>query len=1077
MLLVLVGAVSANDIPGYIGNQSFKLQDDQELGNVNRRAEDAKVNVARAEQAQEQIGNQLRILENQQASIKDKMELLAKEVSDMKNAKTSLVTKLDELKKTPEVNAEAITNITKEIADLDAKILERNKIAGALKLESAPLNVRIDQVRSDFNIAARKTEDARQRMQVIAREREEYRLELIAAIKKINYEGSRVGQSDGSSDGADLAWRMANDRGAIDGSNDGGSSGTRDGQDRFYRRGSEQGERDGSARARQDGVRDGSREGTLSGNSTAGSREGRIAGLKRGDASDAASVGTIQGKKAGFDRAVVTGAANGRNIGESETTKKLETQELKEVGLDGSFAGSFARRSPDYPGDFNGSNFRPSINHSKEILRKAYADGYLFNYRQFTRYEFERRIDNDYNLRYDASFKTAYDQAVNRDYPAYYDQGRRDADARAYGRDYPVIKGDAFKLAFDQFNANPNRGSGEYKASYAQSELSAYNERYEAIRVSNFDRVELEVFNANISAQTEIYRQKRTAEVTAIYNNHAVLDFVSSEMFDGGIKGVAKLDGVFQPSETAIHNVVIRNFGFKNATNVSVVLNDGQSFQIPSIPARSLVSIKGAGQSSVTSGLNTTFKSSLKVISPLTSQDAVEARHFDRLNGGVLKEADIKNVRVVYPLALSGLSLESQLLKGTKNKLKITLTNNSKREYKGELRIKLLVNSQNPIIAKEFSTVGTLASSLSLSDAEILVDSEEDAYRDLSFSASIEQNGVLIGILPADFVTMAKAQFADKGNVPVLVANSDSHLDRFLDALNTLGGSDKVSILDLSLASLNAGTISNGLSEKVLLIVDDANGSSIKSLNTFISKSKTSAYLFIDDAISGLKNVQSLPALKDAVKLSYGKRPVVFSNPHRATGVLKASSFMQSSLANMKADLRLSSLLALSAPKHLAVLNSEVTADGFATPNDAIKTFSLKALSEVLAINIAYDESGGIFSRDKKWAKMIAEDGSLFHNQLKSASSGDVVVSKLPMILSAIAMKETISSAMNRGEGIYRDMKLKITNATNDVLKNMENSYEKNLKKNFKELYNRAYANKATHNPFFIPEPTNPNNF
>ena len=1072
----MVGVVNAGDIPGYIGNQSFNLNDDQDLNIINRRAEDAKINLVRAEQAQAQIGDQVRILENQLASIKDKMEAISKEVSDLKQAKIPLVAKLEELKKAPEVNAEAITSTQKEIEDIDAKMLERNKVAGALKLESAPVAVRLDQVRADFNAAARRTEDARQRMQIAAREREEYRQELIVAIKKINYEGSRLGQSDGSSDGADLSWRMGSDRGNIDGSNDGGSAGTRDGQDRFYRRGAEQGERDGSARARIDGQRDGTNEGTISGNSNAGSREGRIAGLKRGDASDAANVGIAQGKKAGFERAVRTGSANGRNAGESETTKKLESSELKDVSVDGEFAGSFARNTPDYPGDFNGSNFRPNINHSKEVLRKAYADGYVFTYRQYTRFEFGRRITSDYNLRYDASYKASYDVAVNREYPTYYDQGRREADARAYGRDYPVIKQDAFKVAFDQFNSNPNRSSSEFRNSYNQAEVAAFNERYEAIRSANFSRVEAEVFAANIAEQTEIYRQKRIAEVTSIYNNNAVLDFVSSDMLDGGIKGVALLDGVFQPGETTLHNIVLRNFGFKAANNVSVILENGRSFKVASVPARSVVSIKGAAIGSVTAPLNGTYKSALRVVSPLSSQDAVEGRHFDDLNNGILKSSDVKAVRVMYPIALSGLSLESQLLKGSKNKLKITLTNNSKREYKGELRVKLLVNSQNPIVTKDFSSVAVLSSSQNLSDAEVLVDQESDAYRDLSFAASIEQNGVIIGTLPRDFVTMAKAQFADKGNVPVLIANTDSQLSSFLDALEDLGGSDKVSILDLSLAGLNATTLANGLSEKVLLVVDDANGSSIKSLNTFVTKSKSSAFLFIDQENAGLKNVQSLPALQDAVKLSLGKRAVLFSNPHRAAGVLKASSFMQSSLSTFMNDLQTSTLLALTAPKHILMLNTQVSPDNFATPNEAIKTYSLKALSEVLAINKAYDESGSIFNRDKKWIRMIGDDSSLFINQLKAASSGDVVASRFPAILSAIAMKEAVSSAMDRADGVYRQMMGKITNATNDVLNNMSDSYEKSLKKNFKELYNKANANRTTHNPFFIPEPqTQPN--
>ncbi|MBY0415351.1 MAG: hypothetical protein K2Q18_14360, partial [Bdellovibrionales bacterium] len=737
------------------------------------------------------------------------------------------------------------------------------KQAGALKLENAPINVRIDQVRMDFEVASRKVEESRQRMQVAARSAQVYREELMVALKKINYEGSRSGQQDGGTDGADLSNRLGYDRGNNDGKTDGFQQGTVDGQDRFYRRGAEQGERDGSARASFDGQRDGNNEGTINGNKNAASREGRAAGIKRGDASNAAAVGIEQGKKAGLERAVSTGSANGRAIGEDETTKKLESSELGQVKLDGQFSGSFMRRTPEYPGDFNGNNYRPNISHSKDLMRKAYADGYLYSYREYTRYEYQNRIEGSYNSYYNSSYKSFYDQAVSRDYPEFYDQGRREADARAYSRDYPIVKANAYKVAFERQDSNPNRASGEFKASYAQSEASAYAERYEQIRSASFDSKEEEVFQVNIAAQTEIYRQKRIAEVTAIYNNNAVLEFVSSEMLDGGIKGVAALDGVFQPGETTNHNIVLRNFGFKAAQNVTAVLENGSAIKLPSIPARSVVVVKGAAQAQVNAAINETHRSTLRVISPLATNDAVEGRHFDMLIGGIVKSNDAKLARVAYPLSLTGLALENQLLKGSKNKLKISVANNSKREYKGELKIRLLVNSQNPVITKEFGTISSLQSSANLSDAEVLVDSEQDAYRDLSFSATIEQNGVLLGVLPRDFTAMAKAQFADKGaKVPVIVANTSLHLNSFLDILSAAGGSDKVSILDLSLSDLNAQTVANGLSKKVLLIVDDANGSSIKTLNGFIAKSQDSSFVFVDDSLAGAKNVLALASLK-----------------------------------------------------------------------------------------------------------------------------------------------------------------------------------------------------------------------
>ena len=58
LLAVAVGAIDANaggEIQGYIGNQSFRLSDDRELSDMVRRAEDAKIELSRAEQGQNQL--------------------------------------------------------------------------------------------------------------------------------------------------------------------------------------------------------------------------------------------------------------------------------------------------------------------------------------------------------------------------------------------------------------------------------------------------------------------------------------------------------------------------------------------------------------------------------------------------------------------------------------------------------------------------------------------------------------------------------------------------------------------------------------------------------------------------------------------------------------------------------------------------------------------------------------------------------------------------------------------------------------------------------------------------------------
>lgn len=1085
MALALISAlvsqmslVIAGEIPGYIGQQSFRLTDDAQLFDLTRRAENAKVEVARIDSTRAQIADQVNRLAHDRDAVMARMSDLQRAIEGSKATKVSLQAKLDELNKTPEANKDQISQIKTQMDAEDQRVADLSKQLGASKLELGPINVRLDQANHDLQIATQNTQIAMQRLQQISRDRDQYRQDLIASLQMINREGANRGLVDGSNDGAGLSKKIGVDRGTRDGDTDGFNQGTADGQDRYYKRGADQGERDGSARARLDGQRDGTNEGTRAGNNSAGNREGRIAGLKRGDASDAAVVGTAQGKKAGLERAVRTGAVDGNNKGETETVQKFESGDLNSLSINGPFAGTFQRRSPEYPGDFQGPSYNPNVWNSRDVMKRAYADGYLEQYRQYTRYEFLRRIDTDYNQAYDARYASSYDQAANREYPDYYERGRREADARAYNRDYPIVKQQAFNVAFQAADANPARGSDDYKSAYRSSELSAYNERYEAIRRANFDKNEQETFNANIGAQTEIYRQKRISEVTVVYNNNAVLAFVNSEMLDGGINGVAKLDGVFQPGETTLHSIVIRNFGMKAAENVSVALDNGSLVKLPAIPARSIVKIVGAGLSQIAAnaGIGSTAKTSLKVVSKLTSDDAVEAQHFDSIGSGELKTADVKAVRVAYPLSLSSLALQSQLLKGAANKLSVTVSNNSKRAYAGELKISVLVNSQSQVLSKEFGVLSALQTSATLSDAEVLVTDERDVYRDLNFSATISQNGVTLGVLGSSLTAMAKAQYAEKAGAVVIVANSDKNLVALLDSLETVGGTEKASVLDLSLASLNSAILANGLNQKVLLMVDDEKGSNIAALNTFVAKSKSSTFTFIDEANNGLKAALTLPASKDAQKLLWDKRTVMFTNPHRAEGVLKSSAMIQSSLANFAKDLTLASDLTLSANDLIARFKAEINRTSFFTPSNAIKMFSLKAMAEVLCINKAYDESGGIFTRNKKWAAMIGDDNTLFLNVLKAASAGDVTEAKLSTVLPAIAMKDTLSNAMSNADGISRLMMPKILNATNKVLGNMEDSFKKSLKNFNKDLYNKAYDQASIHRPFYIEPAQQPGN-
>ena len=1078
MMLLGVNAF-ADRIPGYIGSQSFNLKDDRDLANFLYQEDQAKIDYARIDQSRDQLQGQLNILSKQVTEIRTEMDQLNSQISADKQSLKSLQEKLAELQKNAEANKAEIDTTNLSIERMQTLIKNRTDAYAQLKLQLPPLTSRLDQVKLDFDQVSRRAEDARIRMLKIREDRERYERSLIAEIQRVNRDGANRGGYDGELDGNKLAADYGYQYGSRDGSQDGMSVGTRDGQERDYRRGADQGDRDGAARARIDGERDGTSLGTRDGNMNAASREGNIAGIKRAEKSDASVVGTNQGKKAGMDRAIVTGRIDGEALGEKETISKFESTPLTEVKLDGPFAGSFSRRSPAYPGDFNGPNFKPDIWINKEVLKRAYADGYVYIYRDQTHRAFDNRIDGEYNRIYDQKYSENYQIAINRDYPDYYNSGRADGDKRAYDRDYPVIKNNFYRDFYARFDQNPNRNSNEFKSTYASVEASSFASKYEEIRGQFFTKFELETFNANIKEQTEIFRTKRIAEVTKIFNSNAILDFQNSSILDGGTSNVGKFDGVFMPGESTLHNLVIKNYGFKSHDGVRVKLDNGKEVSLPSIPARSIVTIVGAGSSQINSAspVNSMAKTSLTVLASLTSDDAVEAIHFDSMGEGILKRNDQKAVKVSYPFALTNLSLNGQLLKKIPNSLKINVSNLSSRPYVGEMKVELVTSSGNNIISKEFAPTTKLSNgeTISLSDAEVLISADADIYRDLAINAKIKMNGVLIGFLPSDLIVMAKAAYEEKAKLPVIAVDSTQSIDALLDLIADFGGSENVSILDTSLGNLNANILANGLSQKAMIVLDNEQSGMTSKLNGFFTKSKNLGVLLVNQNGNGLSVLSGLSVAKDAQKLNLDKRQLMITNPYRADGLQVSSIFSVGKLDTAASLVGLLSTMATTSAEHLAILKKEINRNSFFTANDSLKLFSLRAMAEVMNINVAYDKSGSIFSRDKKWADKISDDQALFINQVKAASNGQVTEDKLGAVLSALAVKDFISVAMSDYFDISRNMMPKILNATNKVLGNLEDGFKKSLKDFNKDLYNKAYANTSIQRPFYIEPKPQPN--
>ena len=133
----------------------------------------------------------------------------------------------------------------------------------------------------------------------------------------------------------------------------------------------------------------------------------------------------------------------------------------------------------------------------------------------------------------------------------------------------------------------------------------------------------------NIDTQVAHFTQDRFKKVSAIYKRHAVVAYVNSKWRDGGIRGVAKGDGVYQPQENIVHDITVRNYGHQPATGVLVILNNGEDVHLPDLPGQSTVTVRGAAKSQVRADLGSEGRASLTLMKVFTSTDRrVEGRHF-----------------------------------------------------------------------------------------------------------------------------------------------------------------------------------------------------------------------------------------------------------------------------------------------------------------------------------------------------------------------------------------------------------------------------------------------------------------
>jgi hypothetical protein len=1008
------------------------------------------------------------------------------------NAKADLATKVtfqNTVKENVKAKAKAvnrladqITKINANIAKLDQAISSNGQKVVTLKKQLKEKKAQLQVARTNLAPKKKRLDALKTNLELAKADKKKYRQRLIARVLDVNKRGASEGAEDGHTDGRILSNRLGTYHGSRDGDLDGENDGIREGRERERASGYRDGQTDGAARAQREGSSDGQVEGTEQGNIDAATKIGRADGTSRARNSDASAVGTRQGNAAGMQRAITTGNREGTRTGQTQAINEIEGKSLKDVILNGDFAGAFARIIPAFPTRHQGRNYDPNGDFRRKIVNMAFRDGYKARYKRRLRASYENNITTIYNNVYNANYDETFDDFFNRAYPddrrAGYNAGERDA----YNRDYQRHYDQAYNHFRTQFSLNPNRNATEFRQTYARVEESTYSSVYEDIRSASFNTAEASTFANNIAEQTEIYRAKRHAEVSKIYKEKPVLKFESSKIEDAGINGVAARDGVFQPGENTLHSIVVKNFGSAPANNVKVVLQNGKQFKVPSIPGNSLVTVKGVAKANVVAPNGKVDTSVLTVYSPLSAEAAIQGRHFYSTSQGQVNSGDQKRNKVKFPLKLSSLKTLNTPIIGETNGLSVSLINESKRPYAGSLDVTVEVNSNGKIITKGFNPVSKLNSSATLKDATLLINEESDIYTPLTFRAKVSKNGVTLGYLDRNLTTMAKAPYVAKRGKPVVVVNSESSTRDLVDLLSTMGGLSGASVLDVSLSSRNRSTLGNGLKGQTLLLLEK---NALKQIDGMLKKSEKTSVILIDELSNGTRGLRTISTFKDAEEFNYniagiGKNiKVIFANPMRASGLKTAIPVAIASRDNYKKFLGLSELMKLSNDQILSRIQSGVNTTNFfaadTNQKQLMQMANIRAIDEVMRINKHYKESGGGLSRDKDIADLVKKDKSLLHNRLGKLVDGKARDNNASLFLFAYDFYYTMRNALKHYDPIEDRVKFAVQNRmfgtlfSKGALKDVKDSY-KALKKYDKGLYKKVGKVKGIQAPFIFAE-------
>ncbi|MFZ4715477.1 MAG: hypothetical protein ACOYL6_17260 [Bacteriovoracaceae bacterium] len=1001
---------------------------------------------------------------------------------------------IDQLKNTLSIKntkmADNNTQIKKnedDIASLKKKIADTKSQLDSINAEIPKIQASITSLTSDVQqTIATETNSAnalKEGMNAVAATESElnddngrlnsYANQLIGEILAINRQGLNRATNDGTKEGEEIAFKLGIATGQVDGKRDGLARGEADGRARDYAVGAKTGDQKGSADGKRVGALDGQPAGVNAGNKEAGRVAGADAGIKRAEFSDARSVGSNQGTKAGFDVAVIDGQNTGYALGEPEAIDNNEAGALADKTIQGQFSGTFSSSAPGFPGT-KGSYFNNSVSNVKNVLAHAYVAGYNFGYNPAA----EKAYYNNIRLQYDPSYNQAYASNYNLAFGNGYEnsraQGESDQYKISYKREYNSAYDSLFKRYYDITVAAPQIGSTEYMNAYKKADSDYYASQYESLRKASYSNAYAQSYKTNLIDQTAKYKAERMNQVNKLYSSFPVLKFVNENIWDSGIKGVGARDEIYMPGENVIHDLEFINYGGA-ANNVEIKIDDANTIILPSIPARSHVTIIGAAAHAISSSglIGSIVTSKLVIRSPLSAlEKSIQGRYFEKAGENLLARAKALDVRLNYPLTAQNPISKTDIYFKQKTKLSVTINNISKKPIKNVL-LKLETSLGDEVISKPFAGLSSLDSSATIEGAEINVIKEEQMLSKVSFKVTATSNGVYLGESKFGGEQIVRAGYIEKDDKPVVAFSSASPESRalFQDLMNEAGGAANISILDLNGAADNDKILASQMTGKTILAILDKEGRVLTALNpTFTLNKVTVAILNGND--SSLNTARAtLSNLKDSTILPMdfaGKRiNVLTSSPLFNEAIKSKNSIVNFELQDLAFITNFAMALKYSNDELLESLVKIFTMDKFLAHGDDMillnKMIALRAIEDVVGVASSYEEADNGRER-RTLRRMFRREDELMLRKFRKVLEKGEKTSRMAASAAAYPLQNGLSFLLEEREPfkslparIQRNVVRSIRDFDNEAKRTIKNFVIKSTIKQIENMQSNYY--------------------